>query len=1180
MLKNIIYFCTCWLAIGSVHAANRVEHQSKTILFDDFSAETATSANRKINKVKPEDSCQYIDRSGMRFLKLSGRANVTYENFDWATACQGGELSFDFEFNFDPKSDRRIDGLLRNQFIATLNIQDAGSLRIYWVKEGYLVVVFKDTQGESIAHLRTKLVPVKNEPISFKLTWGNGVLLWIDGKIMDGIRLSKEWKGFEPGSHCPAGLRIGAAENDSVINCFSISNLSLVRNASRERVDGSSPSTIDISYIPDELQKYYAPVGKELSYPDYPLEQEDTAEPGSNPLASQRMRLVHIDPLVLKTIEQAREGVEFLKCQGFNALISEQSRYLMRDVESVDNSEFHVLKTQPFDELVRTHALVAQAAHENGMKFYLHLTYGMVDDDLAAQHPEWLIRDVVTGEIKANRYGTSAACLNNDEFFGAWSNRFERLMRESNADGAMVDEITFFSVTECGCNSCIAKFEEDTGLELPQDRTNWLLDITDPVYKQWIMWRKAKKLSRKMDVTEIVKRCNPDGVVLSYSANPADLSDHMQYTAFSYDDLPSYAQSIGQESEPPISKGYGHLSHYYLHSIIYEMKYNQAVARKTGNGYWTLFYGARGGSECQPGWNVRAWLLALTEGSGVWYLQYSPSLQKSQLAWEKRHEALLPHLTPYASVGIPVSVSSQTWVPEVAGHPVNLVSFSSMCTAMQDSHIPHRLITDLDLESGGFIEDTQLLLAMNLTALSTEAMESIRDFVEQGGTVVLSGESSMYDEMGNKRRDFGLSELIGAHYAGSVESSEWFVIDKTNNVTGEFTGKLKPTYGFVRVESISPDVEISGYIVDSSNKRHPGILSRKYGKGRVVYFAGYPDAKYFIGHGYNLNRIEVNKLWHDKRDGKYFSLLSKMVHQLVPDMTLQVENLPRRVLAEVYKQDTPEIKGYQVHLLNLLDTKLQTGFIDPPPPLRFPSVKDNLPDKTKPIKIKVKCTGIKGVFMITPDFDRIVELPFEQSGEFTQVELPYFYRYAMLCFVQDGVDVITQLAGGSFSGFIPACKSIGEIGEEYPPVGKYDPDDAVFFADSKNFQGGYLSNRQTNWPTVRRYALGKGGGKDIVAFDFDLEEATGPLAIDLCAKNNNSSIKAPMTLKLNGTEITSWVNDFPYNNWAVQRVMLPASLLHPGENHLEFENHGQGPLVRAPWFAINFIRIVRDADIQ
>ncbi len=948
------------------------------------------------------------------------------------------------------------------------------------------------------------------------------------------------------------------------IYCIAISPLFVFADSGR----------IDISAVPDKLKKYYTPIDRELSYPDYPLKREFVLQYKSNPL--QRMRLGHIEPHVIKTLRQAREGVKFLKSQGFNALITEHSRYLMRDVESVDDNEFHIFKTQRFDELVRTHRLVAQAAHEYGMPFYLHLTYGMIDAKVAKEHPEWLLRNLITGKIVTNRYKTFAVCPNNDEFFKVWCKRFERLMRATKADGAMIDEIQFFSPRECGCDCCLRKFKEDTGLELPKDRKNWIGDISDPIYKRWVIWRKNKVLLRRKQITAIMKKCNPNAICLVYSANPTDLAIKMKYSGTRFDEAPLYAQSIGQENEPPISKGYGHLSHYYVHSIIYEMKYNQAVARHTGNGYWTLFYGTRSGSKSQPGWNVRAWLLALSQASGVWYLQYYPWLQKSQLSWEITHEALLTHLSLYTSVSIPVSVSSQTWVPKVEGHPANLVSFSSLCTAMQAAHIPHRLITEYELNDGSFIENTQLLLAMNLTALSTKAVNTIRRFVKQGGTVVLSGESSMYDEMGNKLDDFALSDLIGAHYAESVKSSNWLFIDKPNVLTGKFIGRLKSVYGFVKVKSISSDVRILGYIVDAENKRYPAILLRRFGKGRVVYFASYPEAHYFIGHGYSLNRIMVNRFWRDKRDERYLELVSTMIHNLIPDLTLQVENLPRRVLAEIYRQDTSSLKGYQVHLVNLLDTRLKTGIIPPPPPLRFPSVKEHLPDKSKPITIKIKADDVKGVFFITPDFIEVVKLPFTSSSGFTQINLPYFYRYAMLYFVQDGIDVIRKLANGKFARFIPPCNSIGKPGKVPPPVGRYNPNDCVYFADSKNFHGGYLYDKPYVWPMICRYVIGKGSGKDIVTLTFNLEKADKPLAIDICAKDNNSSIKAPITLSLNGKKLSFWKNDFPYNHWAVKRIVLPAKFLKRGTNELKFENHGQGPLLRAPWFAINFVRIVKD----
>ena len=43
--------------------------------------------------------------------------------------------------------------------------------------------------------------------------------------------------------------------------------------------------------------------------------------------------------------------------------------------------------------------------------------------------------------------------------------------------------------------------------------------------------------------------------------------------------------------------------------------------------------------------------------------------------------------------------------------------------------------------------------------------------MQQGGRIVATHETSLYDEWGARRRDFGLSELYGCSYGGSIEKA-------------------------------------------------------------------------------------------------------------------------------------------------------------------------------------------------------------------------------------------------------------------------------------------------------------------------------------------------------------------------------------------------------------------------
>jgi beta-galactosidase GanA len=90
--------------------------------------------------------------------------------------------------------------------------------------------------------------------------------------------------------------------------------------------------------------------------------------------------------------------------------------------------------------------------------------------------------------------------------------------------------------------------------------------------------------------------------------------------------------------------------------------------------------------------------------------------------------------------------------------------------ALVEARIPFEMVHDRCLDAAR-LADFRTLILPNIAALSEEQCGQLRDFVERGGGMVATYETSLYDEWGVRRKDFGLADLFGARYAGRVEEN-------------------------------------------------------------------------------------------------------------------------------------------------------------------------------------------------------------------------------------------------------------------------------------------------------------------------------------------------------------------------------------------------------------------------
>ena len=61
------------------------------------------------------------------------------------------------------------------------------------------------------------------------------------------------------------------------------------------------------------------------------------------------------------------------------------------------------------------------------------------------------------------------------------------------------------------------------------------------------------------------------------------------------------------------------------------------------------------------------------------------------------------------------------------------------------------------------------LILPDIAALSREQCDQLRAYVKSGGSIIATHETSLADEWGVRRKNFGLADLFGVNFSGRIE---------------------------------------------------------------------------------------------------------------------------------------------------------------------------------------------------------------------------------------------------------------------------------------------------------------------------------------------------------------------------------------------------------------------------
>jgi len=232
--------------------------------------------------------------------------------------------------------------------------------------------------------------------------------------------------------------------------------------------------------------------------------------------------------------------------------------------------------------------------------------------------------------------------------------------------------------------------------------------------------------------------------------------------------------------------------------------------------------------------------------------------------------------------------------------------FSGVTEALLSAHVPFDVIDDTTLERESLDRYAAIFLP-NVACMSDAVAARVHAYVQRGGKIFSTFETSLYDGTGIRRQDFALAELFGAHSDGKIAGpTRW-----------DF---MKPSGPDPLLEGMSPDLipspvyHVRASAADARTllrftqplrgrydgvpevSDQPALLMRRSGQGVSVYCSGN------LGAGIQAFHLP-----------EWLLLIGNAVREFAPPL-IQVEGAPASV--EVVLRSQNQDKRWLVHLVN------------------------------------------------------------------------------------------------------------------------------------------------------------------------------------------------------------------------------------------------------------------------
>jgi len=496
---------------------------------------------------------------------------------------------------------------------------------------------------------------------------------------------------------------------------------------------------------------------------------------------------------------------------------------------------------------------VCRRAKRIGLQFIAYYNV-ILSFELAKTHPEWQQVDQDGDRLLFEHY--PSMCMSNDEFTRHVCDQMEEIAQGYDIDGFFLD-LQYFDDRGCYCESCQRKFGSRYGYALSPANL-----VTARTRLDFVNFKVAM---REQFMRAVQVQCDNAKPGLAWMWNGAG---NPSFTARSLD---QHATLMSGEAHPPE----------YLNADL-----RAGFMQATGAPFVLMM------PESQGSWGdwtvttvatlkgLSALAIARGGALNVDHVPYpcgdyagrvAPPVWDATaetLAWVKEREPWSVGKQPVHICGCPISETNIKLSQALSGLPG---------TTYWDDHSAtiaslHQLLSELHLPLGFFHEedapskmhDYELVVLPNLLHISDTFAHELRTYVERGGRLLATYQTSLLDAEGNRLPDFSLADLFGVDFEADSPYSVSYLdqldpcfqgtvpdmplllkdFDRGDNPSNHaLYCRLRPgarALGHLTDPEIESDFESGHFIYHQhsppgTRTNYPAIVINHYGQGRVAF---------------------------------------------------------------------------------------------------------------------------------------------------------------------------------------------------------------------------------------------------------------------------------------------------------------------------------------------------------